>query len=258
MSQQIERLPKGKAVCLIDADSLLYFEMGKDTLEEAIAGLDQRIHDILHQCNTTKYAGFLTQGKCFRYEVDCEYKGKRKKSNRSILFPSLKEYAMQHWGFKYVTELEADDLVSYYSYNHEENTIICSPDKDVLKQCVGMHYNYGKAQFLHTSPDEALKFLWVQVLMGDSTDNIVGIPGVGIKTAENWLKDRTKDFESFAVRKYVEKFGMVEGIMEFHKNFNLVYLLKTDEDLARLGLGLPPLEYVDISQNELDIWKDDE
>jgi 5'-3' exonuclease len=94
--------------------------------------------------------------------------------------------------------------------------------------------------------------------MGDSTDNIVGIPGVGIKTAENWLKDRTKDFESFAIRKYVEKFGMVEGIMEFHKNFNLVYLLKTDEDLARLGLGLPPLEYVDISQNELDIWKDDE
>lgn len=98
MSQQIERLPKGKAVCLIDADSLLYYEMVKDTLEEAINGLDQRIHDILHQCNTTKYAGFLTHGKCFRYEVDTDYKGKRKKSNRSVLFPSLKEYAMQKWG----------------------------------------------------------------------------------------------------------------------------------------------------------------
>jgi len=258
MSQQIERLPKGKAVCLIDADSLLYYEMGRDTLEEAITGFDQRVHDILHQCNTTKYAGFLTHGKCFRYEVDCEYKAKRSKSNRSILFPSLKEYAMQRWGFTYLTELEADDIVSYYSYNHEENTIICSPDKDVLKQCVGMHYNYGKAEFMHTSPEEALKFLWVQVLMGDSTDNIVGIPGVGIKTAENWLKDRSKDFESFAVRKYVEKFGMVEGITEFFKNFNLVYLLKTDEDLARYGVELPPLQCIDISQDELDIWKDDE
>tara|TARA_Y100000310_G_scaffold29942_1_gene28467 strand:- start:4306 stop:5079 length:774 start_codon:yes stop_codon:yes gene_type:complete len=257
MSQQIERLPKGKAVCLIDADSLLYYEMNRDTLEEAMAGLDQRVHDILHQCNTTKYAGFLTQGKCFRYDVDVEYKAKRKKSNRSVLFPSLKEYAQQKWGFTYVTELEADDIVSYYSYNHEENTIICSPDKDVLKQCIGMHYNYGKAEFTHTSPDEALKFLWVQVLMGDSTDNIVGIPGVGIKTAENWLKDRTKDFESFAIRKYVEKFGMVEGITEFFKNFNLVYLLKTDEDLARYGLRLPPLQCIDISQDELDIWKDD-
>jgi 5'-3' exonuclease len=111
---------------------------------------------------------------------------------------------------------------------------------------------------MHTSPEEALKFLWVQVLMGDSTDNIVGIPGVGIKTAENWLKDRSKDFESFAIRKYVEKFGMVEGITEFFKNFNLVYLLKTDEDLARYGVELPPLQCIDISQDELDIWKDDE
>jgi len=257
MSQQIERLPKGKAVCLIDADSLLYYEMGKETLEEAMAGLDQRVLHILEQCNTTKYAGFLTQGKCFRYEVDFEYKAKRKKSNRSVLFPSLKEYAQQKWGFTYVTELEADDLVSYYSYNHEENTIICSPDKDVLKQCIGMHYNYGKAEFTHTSPEEALKFLWIQALMGDSTDNITGIPGVGVKTAENWLKDRTKDFESFAIRKYVEKFGMINGIMEFFKNFNLVYLLKTDEDMARYGLTLSALECIDISQNELELWDDE-
>jgi hypothetical protein len=73
----------------------------------------------------------------------------------------------------YFSELEADDLVSYFSYTSDQSTIICSPDKDVLKQCVGMHYNYGKAEFVHTSPEEALAFLWVQALMGDSTDNIV-------------------------------------------------------------------------------------
>jgi 5'-3' exonuclease len=256
MSQQVERLPKGKAVCLIDADSLLYYEMGKSTLEEAMEGLDQRVLHILEQCNTTKYAGFLTHGKCFRYSIDPEYKGNRTRSNRSVLFPSLKEYAMQRWGFTYFTELEADDLVSYYSYNHEETTIICSPDKDVLKQCIGMHYNYGKAEFTHTSPDEALRFLWVQTLMGDSTDNITGIPGVGVKTAENWLKDRTKDFEGFALRKYVEKFGMINGIHEFNKNFNLVYLLKTDEDLFRYGLSLGHLKYLDVKQDELDLWSD--
>ena len=258
MGQQVERLPKGKHLCLIDADSLLYYEMGKDTLEEAINGLDQRVTHILEQCNTTKYAGFLTHGKCFRYSVDSEYKAKRSKSGRSIIFPSLKEYAMQRWGFDYIPELEADDLVSYFSYTSEVPTIICSPDKDVLKQCVGMHYNYGKAEFVHTSPDEALKFLWIQTLMGDSTDNIKGIPGVGIKTAENWLKDRTKDFESFALKKYVEHYGMVRGIQEFYKNFNLVYLLKTDEDIhsilnSRLNLD----EFVhDIQQTDLDLWED--
>jgi hypothetical protein len=34
--------------------------------------------------------------------------------------------------------------VSYYSYTDDRSTIICSPDKDVLYQCVGMHYNYQK------------------------------------------------------------------------------------------------------------------
>lgn len=255
MSQQVERLPKGKFTCLIDADSLLYYEMNKDTLEEAMAGLDERVLSILEQCNTSKYAGFLTHGKCFRYNVDPEYKGNRKKSTRSVLFPSLKEYAIQKWGFTYISELEADDLVSYHSYTHNEPTIICSPDKDVLGQCVGMHYNYGKAEFVHTSPEEALKFLWVQVLMGDSTDNIKGLPGVGIKTAENWLKDRTKDFESFAIRKYVEKFGMVNGIVEFYKTFNLVYMLKTNDDILRvLDAGYIQLDVLDINQQEEDLW----
>ena len=50
---------------------------------------------------------------------------------------------------------------------------------------------------------------------------------------------------------------MINGIMEFFKNFNLVYLLKTDEDMARYGLVISDLKYADISKNDLDIWKDD-
>ena len=238
----IERLPENGAICLIDADSLLYYEMDKPSLDEAIYNLDERIKHMLTECNTNLYAGFLTKGKCYRYSVDTEYKAKRKKKNRSILFPSLFEYVIQRWGFNYVEELEADDLVSYYSYTDNRKTIICSPDKDVLYQCAGMHYNYRTTEFLHTSPEEALKFLWVQTLMGDSTDNITGIPGVGIKTAENWLKGRTKDFEGFALKKYVEKFGMIDGIFKFHQTFRLVYLLRSKEDMLReTNLTLPKL-----------------
>ena len=105
-----------------------------------------------------------------------------------------------------------------------------------------MHYNYRTREFLHTSPEEALKFLWLQTLMGDSTDNIPGIPKVGIKTAENWLKDRNKDFEGFALKKYVEKFGMIDGIFKFHQTFRLVYLLRSKEDVLReTNLILPEL-----------------
>lgn len=250
----IERLPRDGNICLIDADSLLYYEMGKPTLEEAIYGMDQRISEMLNACNTSQYVGFLTERRCFRYEASTNYKGNRKGRPKPPVFYALREYVKQKYNFWGIDTLEADDLCSYYSYTDKRSTIICSPDKDVLFQCVGMHYNYQKAEFLHTTPDEALKFLWKQVLMGDSTDNIQGLPGVGDKTSTNWLNNRKNDFEGFTLKKYVEKFGMVEGIMKFHETFRLVYLLKTAPDVIReAGLKLPTLE-VETLEKSQDLW----
>ena len=67
--------------------------MGKPTLEEAVYGIDERIKNILDQCNTTLYAGFLTQGRCFRYGVTNKYKANRKGgSPKPIIFHALKAY----------------------------------------------------------------------------------------------------------------------------------------------------------------------
>lgn len=250
----IERLPRDGNICLIDADSLIYYEMNKPTLEEAIYGVDERISHMLNQCNTSQYTGFLTEKRCFRYGVADDYKGNRKGKPKPPVFYALREHMKQRYGFWGVSSLEADDLCSYYSYTDKRSTIICSPDKDVLYQCVGMHYNYQKGEFLHTTPGEALKFLWKQALMGDSTDGIQGIPGVGTKTSENWLQNRKNDFEAFTLKKYVEKFGMVEGIMKFSQTFRLVYLLKTSDDIKReTSLILPTLEVNTLPKPE-DEW----
>tara|TARA_R110002012_G_scaffold63225_2_gene166420 strand:+ start:264 stop:1046 length:783 start_codon:yes stop_codon:yes gene_type:complete len=260
MSKDVERLPKNGTICLIDADSLMYYEMDKKTLEEAIAGLDQRLDTILTQCNTDRFAGFLTKGKCFRYNVAKDYKGNRKGKSKPIIFYALDQYLRQQYNFISYPELEADDLVSYYSHVEDRKTIICSPDKDVLHQCVGMHYNYRTNEFLHTSAEDANRFLWKQTLMGDSVDGIPGIPGVGAKTADNWLKDRTRDFEGFAVKQYAEKFGMIKGIHKFYETFNLVYMLRTAEDIKQAtGLILPPLEINSlqietINPNQTELW----
>lgn len=149
----------------------------------------------------------------------------------------------QKYSFKEFEGLEADDLVAYYGVNNDGlKTVICSPDKDVLYQCIGRHFNYQKLEFVTTSETDAEKFLWTQVLMGDSTDNIQGIPGVGIKTAENWMKDREKEIEGFVLKKYVEKFGVLEGLEQFFITFKLVYLLKTKEDVMReVKLELPKI-----------------
>lgn len=232
-------------ICLIDGDSLLYYDMDKATLEEAKQSIDSRVSTILSECKTTKYVGFLTSAGCFRYSVSSTYKSNRKSRPKPIIFYALKEYLKQQYGFYEYPKLEADDLVSYYHQANLDTTIICSPDKDVLKQCEGTHFNYQKVEFITTTSIEANKFLWKQVLMGDSVDGVVGIPGVGEKTAENWLVDREKDFEVFALKKYVEKFGTIEGIMQFYTNFKLVYLLKTDDDVLR-EIGEPFLPTLNV------------
>ena len=246
---------------LIDGDSLIYYEMGKPTLEEALISLDGRLHQMFEKTNATKYAGFLTAGRCFRYEAakTKPYKGNRKYGAKPIIFPAIKEYLRQEWKFKAVSELEADDLVSVYHTDPFGTTVICSPDKDVLYQNRGIHYNYGKAETVVVDEVEAITFLWKQVLMGDSTDGIPGLPKIGPKTANTWLKDiGREEMPTFVLNKYIETFGNHEGILKFVETFRLIYILKThDEVKLETGVELPELEIteVNIKQNTDELWE---
>ena len=241
----IQDLPDDGPVVLIDADSLLYFEMGKPTLEEAIEGIDNRILTMLNINNTCNFAGFLTIGRCFRYQAakTKDYKYNRKHGSKPIIFYALKEYLQQKWKCIYVPELEADDLVAVYGEKYMGNTVICSPDKDVLYQVPGIHFNYRTAEFIDTPHIESHNFLWKQMLMGDSTDGIQGIPKVGAKTADKWLEGVDGHLQpQFVLNKYVEKFGYVEGISKFAETFKLVYILKSKEDVLReVNIELPEL-----------------
>jgi hypothetical protein len=248
---------RDEKIALIDGDSLIYYEMSKPTLEEALEGIDMRITQMLNITGCTHYAGFLTQGKCFRYNIATTkpYKYNRKRGDKPIIFPAIKEYLKQKWKFTYVPELEADDLVSVY---HDPlKTVICSPDKDVLYQNKVSNYNYGKTEFTTVDENESLRFLWKQVLMGDSTDGITGIPKVGPKTADAWLEDMLPvEMPTFVLNKYIEKFGNSEGIHRFTETFKLIYILKTKEDVLReTGIELPELEVHKVElTNQEELW----
>ena len=248
-------------IALIDGDSLIYYEMKKHSLEEALAGIDERIKTMINITGCNYYAGFLTKDKCFRYDVATTkpYKYNRKRDELPIIFPAIKEYLIQSWKFTFVPELEADDLVSVY--HDPMKTIICSPDKDVLYQNKVNNYNYAKGEFVQIDENDALRFLWKQVLMGDSTDGIQGIPKVGPKTADAWLKDMSpSDMPAFVLNKYIEKFGNSQGIHRFTETFKLIYILKSKEDVLReTGIELPELEphYIELEAynlNQEELW----
>lgn len=118
----------------------------------------------------------------FRYDVGTilPYKGKR--PPKPLLFLEAKEYMIKQFAGKIelANDEEADDLCGIYAtqgFNGtKENsfTVISGIDKD-LHQFEGWHYNYDRDTFKWIDAQEARHNFWIQMLMGDSSDNIPGV-----------------------------------------------------------------------------------
>tara|TARA_Y100000592_G_C5416922_1_gene291129 strand:- start:881 stop:1165 length:285 start_codon:yes stop_codon:yes gene_type:complete len=91
--------------------------------------------------------------------------------------------------------------------------------------------------------------------MGDSTDGIPGIPKVGPKTAEKWVNEDAS--LSMVLNKYIEKFDIHEGIHKFAETFNLVYLVKSFEEVQSVGLEETPELIINDSKDRNTIEEND-
>jgi len=237
-------------VNLIDADSILYLSLPRKndldrSYEASIKRLNTLINDINKSCNTTKYILFITKGKCFRYKnykYSKGYKHNRKDVSKPPIFYALKEYMIQNYNAYYDTNLEADDLVSYFSTKYTNN-IISAIDKDVLYQNIGTHYNYSKNAFITVTYDDVNRFIFTQTLMGDSTDGIEGLEGMGIKTVNKLFENKlaTDTYQSICINEYIKKYGIHEGITRFYETFNMIYMLCNDFDMEST-IGYLPKE----------------
>lgn len=91
---------------------------------------------------------------------------------------------------------EADDLIATYAHSQEGDVTIVSSDKDLM-QLVG-----GSVRMLDPIKNRIIgveevkekfgvppeKVIDVQALAGDPTDNIPGVPGIGVKTAAELIQ----------------------------------------------------------------------
>lgn len=182
---------KHKSTALIDADSIIYIVgwQYKDSDDAAKVAdvVDQFIADIMIVTQSTQFAGFFSSKKTTRHEIYPAYKETRREIDPGIAKwkPFILEYCQEYWGFYTTPNAEADDAVAVLQ-NNMVNTVICSPDKD-LKQIPGRHYDYKKGLQAYVSPEEG-KYNWaVQMITGDTTDNIKGVPGAGPAAAKKLL-----------------------------------------------------------------------
>jgi hypothetical protein len=247
-------------VLLIDADALIYYEAFKEqSIEDALVSIKERVLQMCRDNNCYNYIGFLTGGgpdRCFRYDIakTKPYKGART-AEKPVLFDPIKRYLKDELHCQISSGLEADDLVAYWKYNLGIDSIICSPDKDVLYQIPGTHYNYkwnsyiDRGRLVTTSEEAANKFLWQQCMTGDSTDGIPGITGIGEKKAIAILDaDPNTSYEIAVFNKYRAVFGIAEGLLKMLETYRLVYLLRTPADILRelsITLDMPIIRHIE-------------
>lgn len=189
---------------LIDADILTYklgFALEGEPKFFVKSNLDKYIRGILEDTGCKEYQLYLTGKNNFRNTVTDTYKANRKDSPKPKYYAKLRELMVRDWGAEVIDGMEADDKLGL---EQTEHTMIASIDKDLLIVS-GWHFNLNSREKKLVTDEEGDKWFYCQMLMGDSTDNIAGIKGVGIAKA-NALLDKylRSDWDDVVLDKYRE------------------------------------------------------
>ena len=205
-----------KKLVLIDGNSLLFrafyalplLHNEKGVYTNAVYGFTNILLNILDEEKPTHMLVAFDAGKTtFRHSTYKEYKGGRQKTppELSEQFPITRELLDAFHIKHYELDLyEADDIIGTLSQAGDDEkweVKVISGDQDLLqlvtdhvtvvltKKGVSDVESYTPASLqekMELSPEQIID---LKALMGDSSDNIPGVPGVGIKTATKLLKE---------------------------------------------------------------------
>ncbi|MBH0230121.1 DNA polymerase I [Halobacillus yeomjeoni] len=201
-------------VVLIDGNSIAYraffalplLNNDKGVYTNAVYGFTTMLLKILEEDKPDHLLVAFDAGKTtFRHKTYAEYKGGRQKtpSELSEQFPVLKEL-LDAFDVKYyqLEQYEADDIIGTLATQAGEKGLdvkVISGDKDLLqlvndqikvsltKKGITNVDTYDPdflKEKMGVRPDQIID---LKALMGDSSDNIPGVPGVGEKTAVKLL-----------------------------------------------------------------------
>lgn len=173
----------------VNADDLDLLKARMDTMLDKIRNdvhreVNLTIKDV-HPLALTEYL-FLTgcgEKPNFRDEVEPSYKANRAPNSKPYHYLGLREFLGTKANCVSSEGAEADDYLGPAAKDVRKvlpNSvpIIVSLDKD-LDMIPGWHYNFVKETLYHQSEMEAVRFFFLQMLMGDNADNIKALHKVG-------------------------------------------------------------------------------
>ena len=203
-----------KRFVILDGSSLMYRAFYAlppltDSLGEptnAIFGFSNMLTKLLGELNPDALVIAFDKGKkTFRTERYPEYKGTRDKTPEELLaqIPLLHEFAAA-FGVSFIEKerYEADDIIGTLATKAAaagHDVMVVTGDKDALqlvrpnlrvmltKKGISELKAYDEEVFREEYGFEPIRLIDLKGLMGDTSDNIPGVPGVGPKTATKLL-----------------------------------------------------------------------
>ena len=204
-------------IILVDGNNLLYrsfyatayngnlMKNSKDFPTNALYGFINMLNKIIDEEHPTHMMVAFDKGKTFRHEKYEGYKGTRGETPDELKrqFPlSRKLCKVLGITALEIDNYEADDIIGTFAKRMEDNnldTLIVSSDKDLLQlitdkvkvKLLKTHdfIMMDKDEFKKTYGVEPINMIDLKALMGDTSDNIPGVSGIGEKTAIKLLSD---------------------------------------------------------------------
>jgi DNA polymerase-1 len=191
----------------------------------------------------------------FRNKLYADYKAHRPPAPEDLIpqFPLIREAVrafdlpcLEQGGF------EADDLIATYAREAGERgatTTIVSSDKDLMQLVTDKVTMYDTMKDRRIGIPEVIekfgvppaKVVEVQALAGDSTDNVPGVPGIGIKTAAQLIVEYG-DLETLLLRAgEIKQPKRREALIENAEKARISRQLVLLDDQVKLDVALDEL-----------------
>ncbi len=212
---------------IIDGDIVAYrVAAASEDTDEDIARLraDKLVRDILYMTDAATHNIYISGSNNFRYKLYPEYKANRKDMVRPRHLEFLKQFLISEWKAIRAEGCEADDMLGV-EVTRNPKAIVCSIDKDLL-QLEGRHYNFVKNEWYDIDKLGGLRNFYEQLLKGDRSDNIPGIPGIGNVKAARFLEGCESEQQMFTTCQ-----DLYEDDQKLLLNGRLLWIWRTEGDI---------------------------
>ena len=203
-----------KKVVLIDGNNLIFrsyyatayrgeiLTNSKGLPTNAVYAYIQMLLKIISEEKPSHIMVAFDKGKTFRHESYDDYKGGRSETPKELKeqIPYAKKVT-RAMGItvEEIENYEADDIIGTYSKNIDEEVLVVSSDRDLLQlispnvkmKLLKMkdYVYYNEKSFYEDYGIKPIEIIDLKALMGDSSDNIKGVVGIGEKTALKLIKE---------------------------------------------------------------------